>query len=112
MKPTEKYKFLPGMGEISGFGGAYEQQCRNMVIAGCNWFDEHPGADPKITTYQNIFGIIDPNNEDAKSLTGTMAEICPDCTGAMMQAAVTHVLFIKRKGWDEYVKQMSKPERQ
>ena len=38
---TGKYAFTPEMREISGFGGDYEQTCRNMLAAGLRWLDEH-----------------------------------------------------------------------
>jgi len=40
-----KYKYTDDMGEISGFGGGYEQTCRNMVIAGIESFESSPEAD-------------------------------------------------------------------
>lgn len=47
-----KYEYTEGMGEISGFGGDYEQQCRAMVIAGVEWFDEHPDANPRFRGWE------------------------------------------------------------
>ena len=31
-----------------------------------------------------------------------------DCTGAMMQASMSHVMFILKNGWDKYVDEMTK----
>jgi hypothetical protein len=102
------YEFTPEMREISGFGGAYEDMCRKMVVAGLEWFDAHPNADPHYHGYKNIYGIIDDCNEDAKELDKAIFGICPDCTGAMHQATVSHVLWIHGHSWDEYVKKMVK----
>lgn len=103
------------MGEISGFGGGYEDCCRAMVLAGIKWLDEHPTADPQFHGYRGVYGVITEDNEDAKSLTA--AVITPangDCTGAMHQASIGHCLAYKRLGWEEYRRQLiereSRPE--
>ena len=110
---AEKYVFTEKMQEISGFGGSYEDACRKMVVAGLEWFDKHPKADPKFSGYKGVYGIINEDNQDAKDLTKTMLDASGgDCTGAMMQATVTHVMHIHKKGWDWYVKEMTKPEKE
>lgn len=99
------------MGEISGFGGGYENVCRAMVLAGIQWIDEHPDADPKFHGYNGIYGIITEDNDDAKALTAAVvAAANGDCTGAMHQASVGHVMAYKRLGWDEYSKQLRERE--
>jgi len=103
-----RYQYTSEMQEISGFGGGYEDMCRQMVVAGCVWLDAHPEADPKFHGFKGIYGIIDEDNEDAKELTKAIVAPCNgDCTGAMHQAAVSHVLFIRKNGWDKYVEEMS-----
>lgn len=105
------YEWEQGMGEISGFGGGYENTCRAMVKAGCDWLDAHPGADPKFHSYKGVYGIISEDNKDAKDLTEAIVKAAAgDCTGAMHQAAVSHVLAIRKLGWKAYVKEMSKPK--
>jgi hypothetical protein len=106
-----KYKYAEGAREISGFGGGYEEACRNMVIRGMEWFDENPSASPKFKQYQNVFGIINEENPEAKSLTDTMLEVVGcDCTGAMMQASVNHVMYAAKNGWEKYMEEMTKPK--
>ncbi len=102
-----KYEFTEEMGEISGFGGSYEQGCRNMLNAALVWFDDNPNAKPEFTGYKNIYGIINENNEDAQALSDVVGNTEPDCTGAMHQAVISRVLWIKENGWDAYVKRMS-----
>jgi hypothetical protein len=106
MTPGE---WVEGMGEISGFGGSYEEACRQMVRQGLRWFDDHPDARPVFQGFKNVFGLITDENEDAKALS---AAICAGAepTGAMHQAVVNHVLAIRRMGWDVYVAEMSKPD--
>ncbi|MDR1718021.1 MAG: hypothetical protein LBS20_19465 [Prevotella sp.] len=106
-----KYSYTNNCREISGFGGGYEEACRKMVISGMLWFDENPSANPKFHTYKNVYGIVSEDNPKAESLTDTMAKsVGNNCTGAMMQAAVSHVLFAAKHGWEEYIKEMEKKE--
>jgi len=101
-----KYKYTSDMGEISGFGGEYEEACRNMVIAGLEWLDMHPNADPKFHGYAGIYGIIDEDNNDAKELGKVVENACDGCSGAMYQVSISHILYIKNNGWDKYVDRM------
>lgn len=104
-----KYQYTPEMDEISGMGGGYEQVCRNMVIAGIEWADAKGDADPQYKEYENIYGITTGENADAKELQSAMFKAADnDCTGAMMQAAMSHVMFVLKNGWDKYVAEMAK----
>jgi len=106
-----KYEFTPEMGEISGFGGGYEECCRNMVKAGMEWLDAHPEADPRFHGFKGIYGVIDEDNDDARGLTeAVIAGANGDATGAMHQATISHCLFIRKNRWEKYVEEMSKPE--
>lgn len=103
------YEFTEKMGEISGFGGGYEVTCRAMLKAGLKWCDENPEADPQFHGYKNIYGIVQEDNEDGKALSNVVVEESgDDCTGAMHQAVISSILFIRKNGWDKYVEQMSK----
>jgi D-serine dehydratase len=108
------YDFIPEMGEISGFGGTYETGCRVMVKAGLEWFDKNPGANPQFHSYKNIYGIIDEDNKAAEELVKAMTDAVDKAfpgsggvTGAMVQATVSTVLWIKTHSWQEYVQKMS-----
>ncbi len=104
---ASKYQFTPDMGEISGFGGGYEQTCRNMLAAGLEWLDAHPTADPRYQGFKGIYGIIMENNADAKVLSQTVVDAADgDCTGAMHQAVISHCLAIRKIGWDAYCAKM------
>lgn len=109
-RPT-KYLFTPDMGEISGFGGGYEQTCRNMLAAGMEWLDEHPSANPCFKGFKNVYGVVFDENDDAKALSAAVvAGSGDDCTGAMHQAVVSHCLAIRKNGWDWYCGEMRKPD--
>jgi hypothetical protein len=104
--PT-RYLWTPDMGEISGFGGGYEQTCRNMVASGMAWLDAHPDADPKFRGYKGVYGVLSDDNVDAKALSeAVVAGSGGDCTGAMHQATVSACLFIRTNGWDRYCEEM------
>jgi hypothetical protein len=102
-----KYQYTKEMGEISGFGGDYEVDCRNMVIAGLEWLDEHPNADPKFHGFKGIYGVIEEDNQDAKDLSDVVINACDGCSGAMHQATIGHILHIKEFGWGKYVEEMT-----
>lgn len=107
-------EFTPEMGEISGFGGSYEAACRTMLLAGLDWLDAHPEADPKYKGYSNVFGLMMDDNEYAKQLDKAIIEAAEALgaspTGAMHHAVISHILFIRKNGWDAYVAKMSEPD--
>lgn len=109
-RPT-RYVFTEDMGEISGFGGGYEQTCRNMLAAGMEWLDAHPAADPQFKGFQGVYGLISEENEDAEALSAAIvAGAHGDCTGAMHQAVTSHCLFIRKNGWEAYCQKMRSRE--
>lgn len=108
--------FTPEMAEISGFGGGYEGCCRKMVLAGLDWFDAHPDADPKFKSYNNIYGVLIDDNDDAKALSAAVVAGAgaDGATGAMHQTCIYHVLHSRAVGWDVYCAQSradASPER-
>jgi len=108
-KQEQKYIFTPEMAEISGMGGPYEECCRSMLKAGLEWLDEHPDADPKYTGYKGIYGIIDEDNLDAENMSRAVVDGAGgDCTGAMHQAVISSIMWIRRRSWAEYVAEMAR----
>lgn len=117
---TGKYDWRESMSEISGFGGPYEASCRSMLIATLDHWDNQPESfEPKYHGYENIYGVMLDDNEDAKKLDKAMmdAEILygngerervgDEASGAMHQAVVSHAFFVRGNGWEAYVKEMS-----
>ena len=108
---ANKYEFTPEMGEISGFGGGYEVACRLMLASGLRWLDAHPNSDPQFHGFKGVYGVIAEDNDDAKALSKAVVDGAGgDCTGAMHQAVVSHCLWIRKNGWDAYVREMSKSD--
>lgn len=102
-----RYRWRPGMREISGFGGGYEATCRRMLRAGLQWLDAHPGAAPQFRGFVGVVGVCIDDNDDAKALTAALVAAGPDCTSAMHQAVVQACLYVRANGWDAYVARMS-----
>ncbi len=102
------YEFTPEMDEISGFGGGYEEVCRVMLKAGLEFWDQQPESfDPRYKSMKGVFGLLLDNNEDAKKLDDAIIAVANGATGAMHQAIVGHIFFIRQNGWDAYVREMS-----
>ncbi len=101
-----EYKFNERMDEISGFGGGYEETCRNMLKAGLEWFDAHPDLAPEYQEYEGLYGLITGKNEMSASLDKAVLEVGKDCTVAMHQCVVSHLLWIRSNSWEEYAADM------
>lgn len=109
--PT-KYVTTPEMGEISGFGGGYEDCCRRMLQAGCHWLEAHPNANPQFKGSKGVFGLILEDNPEAAALTEAVIDGSYDpetkqkeSTGAMHHAVILRLLHIKKVGWAKYVEE-------
>jgi hypothetical protein len=101
------YQYTDECDEISGFGNGYEDACRDMVIAGMKWFDENKDANPKYHGFENFFGLVIEDNEEAEKLTQCMNDAANgQATGAMMQACLSHVKYAKQHGWPKYIEMM------
>jgi hypothetical protein len=100
----ETYRHTLDMGEISGIGGAYEADCQAMLEAGVEWLDANPTRRPlALKTYSEIFGLIEPENENARDLAATIAPAAKGgATGAQMQAVLTRLRYISDHGWTMY----------
>lgn len=105
------YEFTEGMGEISGFGGGYEECCRVMLKAALEWMDVHPDANPRYSSLENVFGLLRSEEEAAKKMDRAMMDAAVRefgergaPTGAMHHAVVLLALWIKAHGWDAFVK--------
>ena len=94
------------MGEISGFGGTYEDGCQTMLDAGVKWLNDHPDAELKMSEYQGVTGLLNEDSEDAKELgkvvVAAVDAAYPDggVTGAMHQAVMSRLMFIEANGWN------------
>lgn len=114
MIDTANMVWTEEMGEISGFGGDYEEACRNMVRGGVRHVQEN-NVDletllGQIKESPHIFGVVLFEGGEAKAFETAVVEASGDpsgVTGAMVHASCKHCLGILQNGWDEYVKIMS-----
>ena len=74
MTQPEPRQWKESMGEISGFGGGYEAVCRALVLAGLAWVDENPEAQLEAHSFENIYGIVVADNDNAKTLEKAMLD--------------------------------------
>ena len=115
------YKHTPGMGEISGFSGGYEDTCQQMLHNGVKFLVELAKTKSKddidFTLKQTsedspiqLFGMCDIEGEDGKALEKAVMEDIGDCTGAMHHTVMQRLLFIAGSGWDAYCEELKKSE--
>jgi len=90
--------------DISGFGKEtdYEKACQKMLQAGYDWLCENKKPNLKAHTYENVYGILEPDSKDAKNLSNSILNSVPDCSGAMHQAVMSILFFISKAGVDEW----------
>lgn len=107
-----KREWTDDMGEISGFGGGYEDACRAMLLAGLDWLDENPEVNPQHHGFKGVYGLTVSDNIDGENLEKAMAAASAEgCTGAMMQACLSHVYWVQAHSWDEYCAELRKAEK-
>lgn len=100
------FRHTEDMGEISGFGGDYEQACQNMLEAGCKWLEEKKSVNLKGHIYDNVFGLFKADSDDAKAMESAVIAACGDCSGAMHHAVMSRLFYIARNGWDKYCQEV------
>jgi hypothetical protein len=96
--------------DISGMGGGYEFECQKMFHAGLAFLAKNPGLKYDFKTFENVYGIISPESDDAKKLEEAVLAATDDCTGAMMQAVIGNLLYVAKHGYDKMIKEVSKKE--
>lgn len=88
-----KMDFTDDMQELSGFGGGYEAACRRMMFASLAYLR---GNDIVLDPDLPLPGHVREGMETAA------LSVEPDCSGAMMGAAVSHAASIHVRGWEAY----------
>ena len=105
------YRHSPDMGEISGFGGGYEECCQDMLEAGVKWLNDHPQPDLQGHSFKGIYGVMVADSDDAKAMEKAVLEAAKgEATGAMHQAVMSRLFFIGKNGWEKYCAELRKHE--
>lgn len=97
---------IRGIADISGM--PYEAACQKMLQAGYEWLVKNIKPDLKAITFNNIYGIFDPESPDAKALSKAVTSAEPDCTGAMHHCVMSHLFFINTNGLDKWKEEIAK----
>lgn len=123
LKGEEKmtsYRHTADMGEISGFGGQYEECCQEMLEAGVKWLDGHKNPELEARTLRmgrkegeegvEVFGVFDVTTDDAKELEKAVMAVPMvekyGATGAMHQAVMQRLFWIAKNGWGRYCQEL------
>lgn len=100
------YRHTPDMGEISGFGGGYENECQALFEAGVLWLRAHPNAELRFSEWRGVFGFLEAKNSDANELEAVLERVSIDSTGAMFHAVLMRLVAITEIGWEAFVKKL------
>lgn len=105
------YRHTEDMGEISGFGGEYEECCQDMLEAGMKWIEEHTPDNIVVKENPNIFGICFPEGEASEALSKAVIDAANgEATGAMHHTIMSRLAWISKNGWDAYCTELRKDE--
>ena len=108
----DKFRHTPDMGEISGFGGGYEDTIQNMLSAGTEWLINNPEADIKLKGFEGVYGMVQTNSDDAETLETVITDSVKDKDGKCDITSVMHhdvmmrLLYIHTHSWTEYCDMM------
>lgn len=106
---NETFRHSTDMGEISGFGGSYEECCQDMLEAGVKWLNDRAGVDLAMSASPQIFGLLSADSDDAKALEGVILDAAKgEATGAMHHAVMARLGFIAKNGWPAYCAELRK----
>ena len=103
------YRHTSDMPEISGFGGGYEKDCQDMLEAGVKWLTSNvERRELSASGLKGVYGIFEPDSEDAKALSAAVISAVEDCSGAQHHSVMARLFWIARNGWDKYVEEVRK----
>lgn len=109
----DKMEDIRNIANISGFGGAYEDQCQKMLQAGYSWLcEQNPEIGLKGYVCKNAYGILVPGSPKAEELSKAIVHaVDGDCSGAMHQAVMQHLLYIHKNGVERWKQEVKKDDR-
>lgn len=105
------FRHTTDMGEISGFGGDYEECCQDMLEAGVMFLANKQSPDFKVLENPQIYGIVKLEGADAEALEkAVLAAAKGEATGAMHHAVMSRLAWIGKNGWSAYCAKLREPE--
>ena len=91
--------------DISGMGGGYERACQLMLKAGIKYLNENE-FHFDYYGFENIYGVLLTDTPWGKKLDKVLMDaVNGDCSGAMHQAVVSHLIYIHKNGFDKWLSQ-------
>jgi len=106
-EPVHRYDWINEIGEISGFGGEYEESCRQMVTAGLKWLEQNEGPSTEFSTGDNVFAQIDEEADATDELrTHMVSAVDMDPSPSMLHLCLKHTLYANEIGWEGHVTQL------
>lgn len=91
--------------DISGMGGRYECACQLMLRAGMKFLKKNPEFHFDYQQYKNVYGICTTDTPWGKKLDKAIIDaVGGDCSGAIHQAVINHLLFIHKNGYEAWLK--------
>lgn len=96
--------------DISGMGGGYERACQLMLQAGIKYLANKPNFVWDYNKgYENVYGVCWSDSENAKRLDKILLDaVGGDCSGAMHQCVIGHLIFIHKNGYDTWLNECGK----
>jgi len=114
-----RFTWIPEMGEISGFGGGYEDACRRMMQAGVTYREQTPVDVAALAVLVTLPRATEEGSEDEAvaaqravgkaayaRLQDAVAAAEDGCSGAMVGASSQHAWIVFSQGWAVYVAKM------
>ena len=95
-KEMEQIDYPIPMIQIGGMGPQYDDACFVLFLRFWKYFDEHPQE----------YGKLKEGEEFPDSVRADLDKISADInpTGAMFWSSLSHALYVKRHGYDEWIK--------
>jgi len=91
--------------DISGMSGSYEWGCQAMLQAGVKYLSEQPDFHFDYKGFKNVYGVCWTDTPWGKDLDKAITDaVSGDCTGAMHQAVIAHLIYIHKHGYGAWLK--------
>lgn len=91
--------------DVSGMGGGYEHTCQRMLANGRKYLSDNPDFSSELAYkgFEGVTGICIAASIGAKNFDQIILFGIDDCTGAMHQVVVGHLLYIAKHGEEKWL---------
>jgi hypothetical protein len=98
--------------DISGMGSSYERSCQLMLRAGIKFLQKHPEFHFDYQVIKGVYGVCWTDTPWGKELDKTISDVVNgDCSGAMHQAVISHLMYIHKHGYTSWLNKFPKESR-